>query len=196
MAKAVTAALPNRAPPFVGEIARVARTASDPAQRAMNEVTLRKAQVVEGALERARNSGRPEGEAIKAEFRAILGDKDARAGFSGEELRAMGRVVHGNLRRGLLEMAGQGLAPNQGAWLMHLVAGLGSGGATTPLAVAGHAAKHVAGRMPAADAARLSEMIRAGGSEAALAAARAPSPVTGQVLGTGAGLAVLGYPYP
>ena len=54
-----------------------------------------------------------------------------------------------------------------------------------------------AARMPAADASRLSEMIRAGGSEAALAAAsRAPSPVPGQVLGTGAGLAVLGYPYP
>ena len=59
----------------------------------------------------------------------------------------------------------------------------------TMLPVKGHLVRAV---RAAADAARLSEMIRAGGSEAALAAARAPSPMPGQVLGTGAGLALLG----
>ena len=63
----------------------------------------------------------------------------------------------------------------------------------TILPVKGHLVRAV---RAAADVARLSEMIRAGGSEAALAAARAPSPRPGQVLGAGAGLAVLGYPYP
>ena len=61
----------------------------------------------------------------------------------------------------------------------------------TILPVKGHLVRAV---RAAADVARLSEMIRAGGSKAALAAARAPSPRPGQVLG--AGLALLGYPYP
>lgn len=77
---------------------------------------------------------------------------------------------------------------------MHLLAPLASGGATTSLAVAGHAARYAASCMAADDAARLSELVRAGGSEAPLAATRASSPVTGRVLGTGADLAVLGYP--
>jgi len=129
----------------------------------------KKSEVLEEAMNKARNQASGFENGIRTQFRSILNNKRARKGFTPSEISAMQKVVRGGKAENIFKALGKfGLTDGQTSQMLMGSVGIGLGasvgGATGAIAVplAGQVSKRLAQRMTSNNAKFADTLIRAG----------------------------------
>lgn len=133
----------------------------------------RKSEMIEEAIEKAKNQASGFENGLRIQFRQILNNKKKTRGFSEEELNALRTIVRGKPTENVLRVLGK-MAPNEGAatnWL-GMITGMGGGhviGGPVGMVAApmvGMAARNTAQKITRNNVDDLHKLVRGGNREA------------------------------
>lgn len=133
----------------------------------------RKSEMIEEAIEKAKNQASGFENGLRIQFRQILNNKKKTRGFTGEELDALRKIVRGEKTENVLRVLGK-MAPNEGAatnWL-GMLTGMGGGhviGGPVGMAAAplvGMASRNTAQKITRNNVDDLHKLVRGGNRDA------------------------------
>lgn len=135
----------------------------------------RKMQVIDEAIEKAKNQASGFENGMRTQLRSILNNPKKRRGFNQEEIQAMRRVVQGGTAENLMKLVGKfGFGEGQATSALGLSLGIaggsavGGGAGAVAVPLIGQAARKGAQRATRANVSELQSLIASGGSPKAI----------------------------